>query len=119
MYKVLKTSIYRKLTCLYVGPFIFLFTFSLKCPNKLHSVCILSQNFNSFNFAIWVAVGVVVVHAGLLAVSDCAMVRKVKVTNGMQEFRTEEDSLELRQVGSWQDQRGALVILALGIKFAC
>ena len=40
-------------------------------------------------------------HAGLSAVSDCAMVRKVKVTNGMQELRTEEDSLELRQlVGS-------------------
>ena len=37
------------------------------------------------------------VHAGLSAVSDCAMVR---VTNGMQELRTEEDSLELRQVGS-------------------
>ena len=31
----------------------------------------------------------VVVHAGLSAVSDCAMVRKVKVTNGMQELRTE------------------------------
>ena len=29
------------------------------------------------------------------------IVRKVKVTNGMQELRTEEDSLELRQVGSW------------------
>ena len=42
-----------------------------------------------------------VVHAGLLVVSDCAMVRKVKVTNGMQELRNEEDSLELRQVGSW------------------
>ena len=40
-------------------------------------------------------------HAGLLAVSDCAMVRKVRVTNGMQKFRIEEDSLELRQVGSW------------------
>ena len=38
---------------------------------------------------------------GLSAVSDCAMVRKVRVTNGMQELRTEEDSLELRQVGSW------------------
>ena len=46
-------------------------------------------------------IGVVVVHVGLLAVSDCAMVRKVKVTNGMLELRTEEDSLELRQVGSW------------------
>ena len=42
----------------------------------------------------------VAVHAGLSAVSDCAMVRNVKVTNGMQELRTEEDSLELRQVGS-------------------
>ena len=41
------------------------------------------------------------VHAGLSAVSDCAMVRNVKVTNGMQELRTEEDSLEPRQVGSW------------------
>ena len=29
------------------------------------------------------------------------MVRKVRVKNGMQELRTEEDSLELRQVGSW------------------
>ena len=29
------------------------------------------------------------------------IVRKVRVTNGMQELRTEEDSLELRQVGSW------------------
>ena len=43
----------------------------------------------------------VVVHAGLSAVSDCAMVRRVRVTNGMQEFSIEEDSLELRQVGSW------------------
>ena len=40
------------------------------------------------------------VHAGLSAASDCAMVSKVWVTNGMQELRTEEDSLELRQVGS-------------------
>ena len=40
-------------------------------------------------------------HAGLSAVSVCAMVRNVRVTNGMQELRTEEDSLELRQVGSW------------------
>ena len=52
-------------------------------------------------FEFGLAVGVVVVHAGLSAMSDCAMVRKVRVTNGMQEFRTEEDSLELRQVGSW------------------
>ena len=43
----------------------------------------------------------VVVHAGLSAVSDCVMVRKARVTNGMQKLRTEEDSLELRQVGSW------------------
>ena len=42
-----------------------------------------------------------VVHAGLSAVSDCAMVRKARVTNGMQELRTEGDSLELRQAGSW------------------
>ena len=40
-------------------------------------------------------------HVGLSAVSDCAIVRKVRETNGMQELRTEEDSLELRQVGSW------------------
>ena len=52
-------------------------------------------------FEFGLAVGVVVVHAGLSAMSGCAMVRKVRVTNGMQEFRTEEDSLELRQVGSW------------------
>ena len=49
----------------------------------------------------WQSGVVVVVHAGLPAVSDCAMVRKVRVTNGMQELSTEEDSLELRQVGSW------------------
>ena len=52
--------------------------------------------FYSFNIRIWVAVGVGEVHAGLSAASDCAMVRKVRVTNGMQELRTEEDSLELR-----------------------
>ena len=45
--------------------------------------------------------GVGVVHGVFLAVSDCAMVRKVGVRDGMQELRTEEDSLELRQVGSW------------------
>ena len=73
----------------------------LKYPNKLNSVGIHYRNFNSFNFRNWVAVGVVVVHAGLPAVSECAMARKAKVTNGMQELRTEEDSLELRQVGSW------------------
>ena len=75
----------------------FLFTFGLKYPKNSHLLCKLCQNFNSFNFRIWVAVGVVVVHAGLSAVSDCAMVRKVKATNGMQEFRTEEDSLEPRK----------------------
>ena len=81
---------------------LFLFTFDLKYPNKLHLKCILYRNFNSFNFRNWVAVGVVWwCMRGLSAVSDCAMVRKVKVTNGMQELRTEEDSLELRQVGSW------------------
>ena len=69
--------------------------------NTLHLKCILYQNFNSFNCRIWVAVGVVVVHVGLSVASDYAMVRKVKVTNGVQELRTEEDSLELRQVGSW------------------
>ena len=72
-----------------------------KISNKLDLLCILYRNFNSFNFRIWVAVGVGVVHAGLSGVSDCVMVRKVRVTNGMQELRTEEDSLELRQVGSW------------------
>ena len=41
------------------------------------------------------------VHAGLSAVSDCVIVRKVRVMNGMQERRIEEDSLEMRQVGSW------------------
>ena len=44
----------RKLTCLYIEPLIFLFTFGLKYPNKYHSQCILYQNFNSFNFPIWV-----------------------------------------------------------------
>ena len=43
----------------------------------------------------------VVVYAGLSAVSDHVMVRKVKVTNGMQELRTDKDSLDLRQVVSW------------------
>ena len=40
-------------------------------------------------------------HAGLSGVGDCAMVRNARVTNGMQELRTEEDSLEPRQVGRW------------------
>ena len=43
----------------------------LKYPNKINSVGIHYRNFNSFNFRNWVAVGVVVVHAGLSAVSDC------------------------------------------------
>ena len=54
----------------------------LKYQNKLNSVSILYQNFNYFNFRIGVAVGVVVVHAGLSAVRDCVMERKVRVTNG-------------------------------------
>ena len=37
-------------------------------------------------------------YARLSAVNNCAMVKKVKVTNGIQEPWTEEDSLELRQV---------------------
>ena len=41
------------------------------------------------------------VHVGFSAVRDCAIVGKERVTNGMQELRTEEDSLELRQVVSW------------------
>ena len=96
---ICKQILNRILTCFYVRAFSVYV--DLKYPNKLHLKCILYRNFNSFNFRNWVAVGVVVVHAGLSAVSDCAMVRKVKVTNGMQELRTEEDSLELRQVGSW------------------
>ena len=60
------------------------------------------RNFNSFNCRSWVAVGVGEgVHAGLSAVSDCVMVWNARVTNGMQELRTEKDSLEPRQVGSW------------------
>ena len=79
----------------------FPFTFALKYPNKLNSVGILSHNFNSFtDLPNWVAVRVVV-HVGLTAVRDCATVRNAGVTNGMKELRTEEDSLELRQVGSW------------------
>ena len=35
------------------------------------------------------------------AVSDCAMVRRERITNGMQQLRTEEDSLELGQLGRW------------------
>ena len=54
------------------------------------------------------AVGAGVVHASLSAVSDCAMVKKVRVTNGMQELRTEEDSLELRQVGKCRISGGHL-----------
>ena len=51
------------------------------------------RNFNSFNFWNWVAVRVVVLHA----VSDRAMVREERITNEMQEFRTEENSLLLRK----------------------
>ena len=57
---------------------------------------------------------VVVVHAGLSAVSDCAMVRKVRVTNGMQELRTEEDSLELRQIGSLVGSEGGTCHFGFG-----
>ena len=35
----IKTS--RQLTCLYIGPLIFLFTFGLKYAKKLNSLCIL------------------------------------------------------------------------------
>ena len=35
----------------------------------------------------------IVVHAGLSAASDCAMVSKVRVTNGIEELRSEEDTL--------------------------
>ena len=80
---------------------LFLFTFDLKYPNKLHLNAYFTEILTLLIFEIGWQSGVVVVHAGLSAVSDCAMVRKVKVTNGMQELRTEEDSLELRQVGSW------------------
>ena len=38
---------------------------------------------------------VLVVHAGLSVVSDCVMVRKVKVASGVQKFRNEEDKLKL------------------------
>ena len=42
----------------------------------------------------------------------------VKIMNGMQERRT-EDSLKHTQVHSRKGQFGALVILAIEIKFAC
>ena len=42
-----------------------------------------------------------VVHVGLSAVSDCAMVTNARVTNKMQELRTEEGSLEPMQIGGW------------------
>ena len=64
------------------------------------------------------AVGWLVVNAGLSAVSDNGLVRKSRSTNGMQELRTEENSLKLRKVGSWLDQRWELDILALGTKLA-
>ena len=46
-----------------------------------------------------------VVHAGSSSMSDCSTARKVRVTKGIQ-LRTEKDSLELRQEGSWLDQWG-------------
>ena len=49
------------------------------------------------------AVGLVVEHAGLSAASDCAMVRKERVMNGIWGLRTKEDSSEVRQVGSLED----------------
>ena len=49
---------------------LFQFTVRPKISKKLHLRCILYRNFNSFDFRNWVAVGVVVVHAGLSAVSD-------------------------------------------------
>ena len=58
----------------------------------------------------------VVVHAGLSVASDCAMVRKVKVTNGVQELRTEEDSLDLRQVGSLVGSAGGTCHFGFGIQ---
>ena len=58
-------------------------------------------------------------YARLSAVNNCAMVKKV--TNGIQEPWTEEDSLELRQVLSACRGGGhsAIVILAMGLKIAC
>ena len=45
------------------------------------------------------------------------MMKKVRVTNEMQDLRTEEDSLEPRQEDKWSDQLGG-VGDHLGIKFA-
>ena len=67
------------------------------------------------------AVGVVVVHAGLSAVSDCAMGEESEgnewnagAQNRGRQLRTEAGR---KLVGS--EGGGALVILALGMKFAC
>ena len=67
---------------------------------------------NSFNFRNWVAVAGV--HACLSVVSDCSMVKKARVTNRMQDLRTEEDSLELRQKDKWSDQLGGVGHLSFG-----
>ena len=63
------------LTCFYIRPFdvltldLFLSTFDLKYPHKLHLKCILYQNFNSFLiFGIEWQSGKAVVHGGLSAV---------------------------------------------------
>ena len=57
---------------------------------------------NYFNFRNWVAVAMG--NACLSVVSDCSRLKKVRVTNGIYDLRTEEDSLELRQDGriSWE-----------------
>ena len=90
----------RKLTCLYIAPSIISFYAWPKMFEQRTLTKIIIEILILLIFKFGWQLGVVVVHAGLSAVSDCAMVRKVKVTNGMQELRTEEDSLELRQVGS-------------------
>ena len=61
----------------------------------------------------------VAVHAGLLAVSDCAMVRKVKVTNGMQELRNRGRQLRTEAGRQLVGSEGGTCRLALGFKFAC
>ena len=80
----------------------FLLTFSLKYPkkNKIY-YAYFTEILILLIFGFGWQSGWGLVHAGLSAASDCAMVRKVKVTNEMQELRTEEDSLEPRQLGSW------------------
>ena len=91
----------RQLTCLYSQPFIFPVYISPKIANKLDLQCILAEILILLIFEFGWQLGWGEVHAGLSAVSDCAMVRNVRVTNGMQELKAEEDSLEPRQVGSW------------------